>query len=114
MSDLLSKPGTEMSGDRQTFTDVSHTERHVLDAAALRRRQLCAAFLHGSRRSWRRRRRIWPAATAGLLVVAIVVAAFSVTAAFHRQQEINREYDSGRSADTSPMSSPVVVPAVPS
>jgi len=63
-------------------------ERLLLDAAALRRRQLCAAFLHGSARSWRVRRRIWPAAVAGLLIVALVIGALAVAAAFARQQEL--------------------------
>ncbi len=64
-------------------------ERLLLDAAALRRRQLCAAFLHGSARSWRVRRRIWPGTVTGLLIVAIVIAAMAVAAAFARQQEID-------------------------
>lgn len=63
-------------------------ERLLLESAALRRRQLCAAFLHGSARSWRVRRRIWPAALAGLLIVALAVAALAVAVAFARQQEL--------------------------
>jgi len=66
-------------------------ERLLLDAAALRRRQLCAAFLHGSTRSWRVRRRIWPAAVAGLLIVALTIAALAVAAAFAAQQKIDDE-----------------------
>ncbi|MBA3369594.1 MAG: hypothetical protein H0T99_13170 [Geodermatophilaceae bacterium] len=65
------------------------TERLLLDAAALRRRQLCAAFLHGSARSWRVRRRIWPAAVAGVLIVALAIAALAVAAAFAAQQKID-------------------------
>lgn len=66
-------------------------ERVLLDSLALRRRQLCAAFCHGSTRSWRQRRRIWPSAAAGVLVVALIVAALAVAAAFRAQQEIQRE-----------------------
>lgn len=73
---------------------VTDSERAVLDAAALRRRQLCVAFLHGSARSWRVRRRIWPAALAGLLLVAIAVAALAVASAFARQQEIDGQRQS--------------------
>lgn len=73
---------------------MSDPERELLEAAALRRRQLCVAFLHGSARSWRVRRRIWPAALAGLLIVAIVVAALAVAAAFARQQEIDDQQQS--------------------
>lgn len=69
-------------------------ERLLLDAAALRRRQLGAAFLHGSARSWRVRRRIWPAAVAGLLIVAIAIAALAVAAAFAAQQELDTERQS--------------------
>lgn len=69
-------------------------ERLLLDAAALRRRQLCAAFMHGSARSWRVRRRIWPAAVAGLLIVAIVIGALAVAAAFARQQELDEQRQS--------------------
>ena len=69
-------------------------ERLLLDAAALRRRQLCAAFLHGSARSWRVRRRIWPAAVAGLLIVALAIAALAVAAAFAAQQRIDDERQS--------------------
>lgn len=66
-------------------------ERVLLDSLALRRRQLCAAFCHGSTRSWRQRRRIWPSAAAGVLVVALIIAALAVAAAFRAQQEIQRE-----------------------
>lgn len=69
-------------------------ERLVLDAAALRRRQLCVAFVHGSTRSWRVRRRIWPAALAGVLIVAVVIAALAVAGAFARQQDIDKQRQS--------------------
>ncbi|CAN5327448.1 hypothetical protein BH24ACT9_BH24ACT9_12360 [soil metagenome] len=69
-------------------------ERLLLEAAALRRRQLCAAFVHGSARSWRVRRRVWPAAIAGLLIVAIVIAVLAVAAAFAAQQEIDEQRQS--------------------
>lgn len=73
---------------------MTDPERVVLDAAALRRRQLCVAFLHGSARSWRVRRRIWPAAVAGLLLMAIAIAAMAVAAAFAAQQQLDRERQS--------------------
>lgn len=73
------------------FIRGNEAERLLLEAAALRRRQLCAAFLHGSTRSWRVRRRIWPAAATGLLIVAIAIAALAVAGAFARQQEFDRE-----------------------
>jgi len=70
------------------------SERLLLDTAALRRRQLCAAFLHGSARSWRIRRRVWPAAVFGVLIVAMVIAALAVAAAFARQQELDEQRQS--------------------
>lgn len=73
-----------------TFAEAPPSERHILDAAALRRRQLASALVHGSRRSWRRRQRIWPAASVGLLLVTVVIAMFSVMAAFREQQQINQ------------------------
>jgi hypothetical protein len=64
------------------FAGIPHPERYLLAADDLRRRQLCAALLHGSGRSWRDRRRIWPAVVAGLVVVAVIAAGTAVHAAF--------------------------------
>ena len=68
-----------------------NSERYILQAAALRRRQLRSAFLHGSSRSWRQRQALWPAALAGVILVAVIVAAVAVTGAFKRQQQINQQ-----------------------
>ncbi len=57
-------------------------DRDLLALNALRQRQLRTALLHGSRRDWRDTRRIWPAVVVGLIVIALAVAAISVTAAF--------------------------------
>lgn len=67
------------------------TEQYVLQAAALRRRQLRSAFLHGSRRSWRQRQALWPGALAGIIVVAVIVAVIAVSGAFEKQKRINEE-----------------------
>lgn len=64
---------------------TGQTERYVLQAAALRRRQLRSAFLYGSGRSWRQRQSLWPAALAGLVVVAVIVAIIAVSSAFEKQ-----------------------------
>ncbi|WP_163573744.1 hypothetical protein [Fodinicola feengrottensis] len=63
-----------------------NAERHLLEADALRRRQLGSAFLHGSGRTWRDRRTVWPFAVLGVAVVAVVIAGFAVTGAFRAQQ----------------------------
>lgn len=64
-----------------------NAERYLLEADALRRRQLHSALLHGSGRTWRDRRRIWPAVVAGLVVVAVVVAVFTVIHALQAEQD---------------------------
>lgn len=55
-----------------------NAEKYLLEADALRRRQLVSALLHGSRRTWREQRRIWPGVVAGIIVVAVIVAVFGV------------------------------------
>ena len=67
--------------------NTPNAERYVLEADAMRRRQLRSALLHGSRRTWREHRRIWPALVVGLIVVAVVVAALAVTEAFRKTEE---------------------------
>jgi hypothetical protein len=64
-----------------------NAERYLLEADALRRRQLHSALLHGSSRTWRDRRRIWPAVVAGVVVVAVVVAVFTVIHALQAEQD---------------------------
>ena len=65
-----------------------HSDRQVLELHALRQRQLSTAFLHGRRRSWRERRRIWPAVVVALVLIALLIAGVSVIDAFQRQQEL--------------------------
>jgi peptidoglycan/LPS O-acetylase OafA/YrhL len=66
-----------------------HADRQLLELHALRQRQLRTAFLHGRRRTWRERRRIWPAVVVALVLIALVIAGASVVDAFHRQQALN-------------------------
>lgn len=68
-----------------------NAERYVLEADAMRRRQLRSALLHGSTRTWREHPRVWPAVLAGLIVAAVIVAAMGVTGAFRQQQENEEE-----------------------
>jgi hypothetical protein len=73
------------------FVSSPNAERHLLEADALRRRQLGSAFLHGSGRTWRDRRAVWPFAALGVAVVTLVIIAFAVTGAFKSQQcEMNK------------------------
>jgi hypothetical protein len=76
---------------QQSFVVTPNAERHLLDSDNLRRRQLRSALLHGSTRVWRERRRIWPAALGGVIVMAVIAAAIAVYGAFGRQQRINQQ-----------------------
>ena len=66
-----------------------NAERYLLEADALRRRQLRSALLHGSSRTWREQRRIWPAIVAGVVVVSVILATFVVIKAFQKSEDIN-------------------------
>lgn len=87
--DRAGQPREQASGV-PTYT-VPNAERYVLEADALRRRQLRSALLHGSRRTWREHRRTWPAVVVGLVVVAVILAAMAVAYAFDRKAEIDAE-----------------------
>ena len=90
------EPGTDLAPMAMRRTGQS--ERYVLQAAALRRRQLRAAVLYGSARSWRQRQPLWPAALIGVIAVALVVAAFAVANAFEKQQQREAEEEAERNA----------------
>ena len=68
-----------------------HTARYVLQADALRRRQLRAALLYGSSRYWRQRHHVWPSVVVGLIAAAVLAAGIVVWGAFQTQREINEE-----------------------
>lgn len=74
-------------------TQTPDAERYLLEADALRRRQLRSALLHGSSRTWREHRRIWPGVVAGLVVVAVILAAFAVVQAFRETEEAQRQQE---------------------
>ncbi len=84
--------------------NTPNAERYVLEADAMRRRQLRSALLHGSRRTWREHRRIWPALVVGLIVVAVIVAALAVTEAFRKTEE--NEKKEQQQQDRPPSSAP--------
>ncbi|HET9500088.1 MAG TPA: hypothetical protein VFO98_07490 [Marmoricola sp.] len=85
-----SGPPTER---RTAFDTTPNAERYVLEADAMRRRQLRSALLHGSRRTWREHSRAWPAVVVGLIAVAVIVAALAVTQAFQKTEENQREQE---------------------
>ncbi|CAM3508935.1 hypothetical protein NOGI109294_00210 [Nocardiopsis gilva] len=80
----------------EAFQFTPNAEQYVLQADALRRRQLRAALLYGSSRYWRRRQRVWPAVIGGVILVAIICGGISVHSAFNKQQEINQERENAR------------------
>jgi 4'-phosphopantetheinyl transferase EntD len=94
------EPGTDLAPMAMRRTGQS--ERYVLQAAALRRRQLRAAVLYGSARSWRQRQPLWPAALIGAIAVALVVAAFAVANAFEKQKQRDAEAEAERHALSAP------------
>ncbi|MBE3000915.1 hypothetical protein IDM40_19785 [Nocardiopsis sp. HNM0947] len=75
----------------EAFRVTSNAEKYVLEADALRRRQLRSALLYGSSRFWRRKQRVWPAVVFGVIIVAVVCAVIALIGAFERQQEVNEE-----------------------
>lgn len=77
----------------EPFASTPNAERYLLQADNLRRRQLRSALLHGSTRTWRDRRRIWPAVVAGVVAVAVVIAAIAVHSAFQTYQEQQRQQE---------------------
>ncbi|MFB9661849.1 ABC transporter permease [Glycomyces mayteni] len=92
-------PGTELAP--MVMRRTGQSERYVLQAAALRRRQLRAAVLYGSARSWRQRQPLWPAALIGVIAVALIVAAIAVAGAFQKQKERDAQEQAERDAAVS-------------
>lgn len=84
--------------------NTPNAERYVLEADAIRRRQMRSALLHGSRRTWREHQRVWPAIIVGVIVIAVIVAAFAVRDAFRTTQENQRERERQQQA---PATAPV-------
>ncbi|WP_393916393.1 hypothetical protein [Halostreptopolyspora alba] len=80
----------------EAFRFTPNAEQYLLQADALRRRQLRAALLYGSSRYWRRRQRVWPAVIGGVILIAIICGGIAVAAAFEMQQEVNEERGIGR------------------
>ena len=82
----MSDPVYERPPPRPYF-NTPNAEKYVLEADAMRRRQLRSALLHGSSRTWREHRRVWPAVVIGVVIVAVVIAAMAVVEAYNRYQE---------------------------
>lgn len=100
MSQQKPSASPDDAAQRQPFVLTPHAERYLIEADTLRRRQLRSSLLHGSDRTWRDRRRIWPAIVAGVVVAAVVVAAIALAGAFHRQEINNKKQQVSSSATT--------------
>lgn len=104
---------TDSNGNRPVppppppMAGTPNAEKYVLQADAMRRRQLRSALLHGSRRTWREHARVWPAIVVGVIAVAVVVAAIAVIDAYQKSKEQKEEEESSaltyaRSTPTTP------------
>lgn len=106
-----------MSDDRETgqedtprppptlsMQNTPNAERYVLEADAMRRRQMRSALLHGSRRTWREHQRVWPAIVVGVIVVGVIMAGIAVVDAFRVTRDNQREQQQQR--ETPPASAP--------
>ncbi|MDO9379928.1 MAG: hypothetical protein Q7T56_13870 [Nocardioidaceae bacterium] len=60
------------------FQTTPNAEKYVLEADAMRRRQLRSALLHGSDRTWREHRKVWPAVAIGVVVTAVGIAGITM------------------------------------
>lgn len=101
----MSDPSTHEPPRARPMFNTPNAEKYVLEADAMRRRQLRSALLHGSSRTWREHRRVWPAVLLGVVVVAIVLAAMAVIDAY-RDQTANTPPPPPTSATSSGTSAP--------
>jgi hypothetical protein len=67
--------------------DIPNAEKYMLEADVMRRRQLRSALLHGSTRTWREHRKVWPGVVAGLVAVGLIIAIIAVKSAYDKDQE---------------------------
>jgi hypothetical protein len=72
--------------------DIPNAEKYMLEADVMRRRQLRSALLHGSHRTWREHRKVWPGVVAGLVAAGLFIAVTAVKSAYDKDKE-NTEND---------------------
>lgn len=97
----------------EAFHYTPDEEKYVLQADALRHRQLRSAILYGSSRYWRRRQRVWPAVIGGVILTALVCGVIALIGAFDRQQEVNEERGIGQYRQQSAPALQVDAPLLP-
>jgi hypothetical protein len=71
--------------------DIPNAEKYMLEADVMRRRQLRSALLHGSTRTWREHRRVWPGVVAGLVAGGLIIAVLAVKTAYDKDKESEQD-----------------------
>jgi flagellar biosynthesis/type III secretory pathway M-ring protein FliF/YscJ len=94
--------------------NTPNAERYVLEADAMRRRQLRSALLHGSQRNWRDHVRTWPAVVVGIIVVGVIVAGLAVTAAFQKTNENEKRQERQQQQQSHVATTPTPAPTTAS
>ncbi|MGW5875033.1 hypothetical protein ACWFMI_00570 [Nocardiopsis terrae] len=92
----------------EAFHYTPDEEKYVLEADALRHRQLRSALLYGSSRYWRRRQRVWPAVIGGAILITLICGIIALVGAFGRQQEVNEERGWGANVRQQMIESPTL------
>lgn len=67
--------------------DIPNAEKYMLEADVMRRRQLRSALLHGSTRTWREHRKVWPGVVAGIVAGGLIIAVIAVKTAYDKDKE---------------------------
>ncbi|MGH3476142.1 MAG: hypothetical protein ACRDPQ_01495 [Nocardioidaceae bacterium] len=71
--------------------DIPNAEKYMLEADVMRRRQLRSALLHGSTRTWREHRKVWPGVVAGLVAGGLIIAVLAVKTAYDKDKESEQD-----------------------
>jgi len=71
--------------------DIPNAEKYMLEADVMRRRQLRSALLHGSKRTWREHRKVWPGVVAGLVAGGLIIAVLAVKTAYDKDKESEQD-----------------------
>jgi hypothetical protein len=71
--------------------DIPNAEKYMLEADVMRRRQLRSALLHGSTRTWREHRKVWPGVVAGLVAGGLIIAVLAVKTAYDKDKESKQD-----------------------
>ncbi len=102
------KPDQPRPAPTLALQNTPNAERYVLEADAMRRRQMRSALLHGSRRTWREHQRVWPSVVVGVVVVTVIIAgiivmnAISATTKNEKEKEQEQQREQSSSGPVTP------------